>query len=69
MTVALCPLFFDFAIIVPAINTLRLFLPTYWLFAAAKSPLAFGIAAPTALLLFGIFFIIAHKHSKIKETL
>ena len=71
LTVALCPLFFDFAIIAPAIDTVRLFLPTYWLFAAVEMPTVFGIAALLALPLCSILFIKGktYKHSKIKETL
>ena len=64
LTVALCPLFFDFSIVFPVVDTLRLFLPTYWLFAAAESPLIFGIAALTALPFSCILFVNIHtrKH-------
>ena len=73
LTVALCPLFFDFAMIAPAIDTVRLFLPTYWLFAAMEAPTVFGMAALLALPLCSMLFIAVkgkiYKHSKIKETL
>lgn len=58
MTVAFCPLFFDLAIIAPVIRTVRLFLPTYWLFAAAETPLVFVVAAMLALPLCSALVII-----------
>lgn len=66
-TLVLCPLFINIAILIPSTNTLRLFLPTFWIFAAKESPLLFGAIAIVSLPLSARLLLLSKRKTQYRR--
>ena len=61
LTAALCPVYVDLSLFVPAIGTVRKILPCYWLWLAADSPLRWSAISIGAAIIVLAFYLLPPK--------